>query len=843
MNPPAAPLERRLPPADQPVDPDGLLDAFLDYVDELGLTLYRAQEEAIVELFAGNNVILSTPTGSGKTLVAVAACFKGLAEGQSVFYTAPIKALVSEKFFGLCDAFGARYVGMMTGDASINRAAPIICCTAEILSNYALSMGANADVAWAILDEFHYYADRDRGVAWQVPLLTLPQSRFVLMSATLGEASGFRRALTELTGVPTALVKSTERPVPLDWEYRETPLHETISALLRADQAPVYIVHFSQQAACEAAQDLMSIDFLTREQKLTLRSELKRIRFDSPFGKELQRWLPHGVGVHHAGMLPKYRLLVEKLAQRGLLKLICGTDTLGVGVNIPIRTVLLTKLCKYDGAHTRVLSVREFQQIAGRAGRKGFDERGSVVGQAPEHVIANRTQREKAAGDPKKLRKLRPRKPPERGYAHWDRQTFDRLRTAEPETLASRFAVSHGLLLQVLGRQDQDGCRAVRELIQRCHEPPARRRRHERTAWAMFRSLLDANIVELKNGRVAVNADLQSDFSLNHALSVYAVEAIHALDPLDEDYALVVLSILEAILETPWIVIRRQVDVLKRQLLAELKAQGVEYEERIAELEKVEHPMPEAEFIRSTFSVFARHHPWVGADDVMPKSIARELYETGACFRDYVKEYGLQHYEGVLLRYLTNAYRALVQNVPERAKTTEVCDLTDWLGAEVRAVDASLIEEWERLRDPARAATPPPKPELPEAPEDITANPHAFLVQIRNAVWRIVQALARRDYARAATLLGNEDEDGNWSAAALAEVFAEYWQEYGILRTDPAARNPRYLEVHKQPTRWEVRQILVDPEGHLAWALQLRVDLPASQAAGEPVLDLLEVQR
>jgi hypothetical protein len=505
--------------------------------------------------------------------------------------------------------------------------------------------------------------------------------------------------------------------------------------------------------------------------------------------------------------------------------------------------VLLTKLCKYDGARTRVLSVRDFQQIAGRAGRKGFDEQGSVVAQAPEHVIDNLVQRAKAAGDARKLRKLRPRKPPERGYAHWDRSTFDRLRTAEPEPLVSRFAVSHAMLLQVFGRPEGNGCRAVRDLIRRSHEPRARQRRHLRTAWAMFRSLLDADIVALEGGRVTVNTDLQSDFSLNHALSVYAVEAIQALDPVEDDYALVVLSILESILETPWIVIRRQLDVLKRRLLAELKAQGVEYEERIAELEKVEHPMPEAELIRATFAEFARHHPWVGADDVMPKSIARELYETGSCFRDYVKDYGLQHYEGVLLRYLTNAYRVLVQNVPERAKTTEVCDLTEWLGEEVRAVDASLIDEWERLSDPARAVAPPPEPELPEAPEDITANPHAFLVQIRNAVWRVVQALARRDYARAAMLLGSDAEEARWNAATLEQVFAGYWEEYDQLRTDPVARNPRYLEVQKQPTDWQLRQILVDPEHHLAWSLQIRVDLPASQAAGEPMLQLVEVLR
>ena len=301
----------------------------------------------------------------------------------------------------------------------------------------ALREGERAEVDGVVMDEFHYYADRDRGVAWQVPLLTLPQARFLLMSATLGDTHLFEEAITDLTGVQTTLVKSTDRPVPLDFEYSEQSLHNTVTDLLDEGKAPIYVVHFAQRAATEQAQSFMSIDFLSKDEKKAIKEELSRTRFDTPFGKELKKFLHHGIGVHHAGMLPRYRRLVERLAQQGKLRLICGTDTLGVGVNVPIRTVLFTKLCKYDGQNTKVLTVRDFKQIAGRAGRRGYDTLGSVVAQAPEHAIENKKLRAKAGDDPKKVRKLKMRQPPERGYAHWDADTYARLQESTPEPLGS----------------------------------------------------------------------------------------------------------------------------------------------------------------------------------------------------------------------------------------------------------------------------------------------------------------------------------------------------------------------------------------------------------------------
>ena len=703
------PVERPLSPIGPPIPPLAArlgaaspLDGFVEYVESEGISLYPAQEEALLEILDGRNVIMNTPTGSGKSLVAAGAHFAALAGGRRSVYTAPLKALVSEKFFALCEAFGAERVGMITGDAAVNSGAPIICATAEILANWALRDGAEADVDTVIADEFHFYADPQRGWAWQVPLLTLPQCQFVLLSATLGPTGRFADELTGRTGRETVTVRSGERPVPLGFEYGTLPLHASIEDLLDRNRAPIYVVHFTQREAIEAAQAYTSIGVLSRAERDRVADAVGGFKFDSPIGKDLRRLIGHGVGVHHAGLLPKYRLLTERLAQQGLLKLICGTDTLGVGVNVPIRTVLFTQLCKYDGQKTRLLNAREFHQIAGRAGRAGYDEQGWVRVQAPAHWIENRIATQKAASDPKAKRKLTKRRPPERNYAHWNEQTFERLVAAEPEPLVSSFEVSHQMVMHVLDRPG-DGCADLRRLLVENHEPRRRQRRHIRRAVAIYRSLLEAGVVEVLQApdewgrRVRVTVDLQDSFALHQPLSLFAVEALGVLDADEAAYPLDVLSVIESVLENPGAVIAAQVERLRNDLLGELKAQGVPYEERMERLAAVEHPKPLREFLYGAFDIFRRHHPWVEGENVRPKSIAREMHERAMNFGEYVNHYGLKRSEGLVLRYLSDAYRALVQNVPAERRTPALEELTDWLGALVRGVDSSLLDEWERL--------------------------------------------------------------------------------------------------------------------------------------------------
>lgn len=826
------PLLDRLPTND---DPDEVLDGFYDYLDASGIDPYPAQEEAILELLAGNNVILATPTGSGKSLVATAAHFAGLANGKRSFYTAPIKALVSEKFFALCRDFGTEAVGMITGDGSVNPDAPIICCTAEILANLALREGAEANVDIVVVDEFHFYSEPQRGWAWQVPLLELPQCQFLLMSATLGDTTRFETELETLTGRETALVKTSERPVPLTFTYRDTTLLESVEELIEADRAPIYIVYFTQRDATEAAQSFMSVNVLTKEEKAAVKQEIGGFRFDSPIGKDLRRFVHHGIGVHHAGLLPKYRLLVERLAQKGLLKLICGTDTLGVGVNVPIRSVLLSQLCKYDGERTRVLKVREFQQIAGRAGRKGFDDRGDVWAQAPAHVVENLKAEKKAESDPKKRKKLVKKKPPERGYAHWSEDTFTKLIEGDPEPLESRFDVSHHMLMNVLDRPG-DGCGAMKHLLLTNHEPRKRQRQHIRRAIGIYRSLVDAGVVEQldepdDHGRlVRVTIDLQDDFALTQPLSLFAVEAIDALDPDDAEYELNVLSVVEAVLESPGVVVSAQLNRLRTELVTELKATGVEYDERMEKLDALEPPKPLADFLYPAFDIFRKHHPWVGHDTVRPKSIVRDLWGRAMTFAEYVHHYGLKRSEGVLLRYLGDAYKGLVQNVPEAAKTDELYDLTDWLGEVVRQVDSSLLDEWERLTNPDE--TDYAEPQQPTR-RDVTTT-HAFRTMVRNEAFRWAQLLARNELAPLA-------ETSTLSADDIADRWAPFFDDHDELLTGPTERGPHFFDY--DAATGAVTQLLADPNGWHEWRAVGKVDAEASREQGRAVVEFVDVFR
>jgi len=843
------PVESTAPLAPLPgsPDPDAVLAKFLEVMAARGLELYPEQEEAILELFAGRNIILNTPTGSGKSLVATAFHFKALCAGERSVYTCPIKALVNEKFLSLCRDFGAENVGMMTGDASVNRSAPILCCTAEILANLALAHGADCSIRAVVMDEFHYYSDTDRGYAWQVPLLTLANSRFLLMSATLGATEFFERDLERLTGAPSLTIRSDRRPVPLEFEYSEVPLAEKVQELVTLKRAPIYLVYFTQRAASEAAQALMSLNVCSREEKAVLATELERMKFTSPYGKDMKRWLRNGIGVHHAGLLPKYRVLVEQLAQRGLLKLICGTDTLGVGINVPIRTVVFTQLWKYDGKKAAILSVRDFRQVAGRAGRRGYDDKGYVVIQAPEHVIENKRAEEKAASDPKKQKKLVKQRAPE-GEVGWDAKTFEKLMTAPSEGLVSRFDVSHGMLLLVLGR-DADGCRAMRQLIADSHETAHKKKALRHKAFQLFRSLLERRIIEWippqPSGRkLRVNVELQDDFSLHQTLSLYLIDTVPLLDRESPDYPFDVLTLCESIVENPEAILRRQVDRLKGEKIEEMRAAGIPYEERMEKLEEVEHPKPLREFLYETFNQFAKAHPWVGEENVRPKSIAREMYERYLSFAEYVRAYELQRSEGLLLRHLSQVWKVLSQTVPESFKTEPVVEMEVYFRELIRGVDSSLLEEWERLRNPEYVASEAAdKPNRP-ATYDITRDTAEFRRVVRAAVLSFLQDVAARDWESAA---GKVDTPSTvtptptreeW-ARALEKQFAPYFESRGRFRLDPEGRAAKhtYFEVDTEQNQWVVSQVLIDPAEQNDWEIVIRILLPSSRVENRAVLE------
>ncbi|MFJ9407613.1 DEAD/DEAH box helicase [Streptomyces sp. NPDC101393] len=823
-------------------DPDALFEAFSSWAEQQGIALYPAQEEALIEVVSGANVILSTPTGSGKSLVAAGAHFTALANDQVTFYTAPIKALVSEKFFDLCKLFGTENVGMLTGDASVNSDAPVICCTAEVLASIALRDGKHADIGQVVMDEFHFYAEPDRGWAWQIPLLELPQAQFILMSATLGDMSRFEEDLTRRTGKPTSLVRSATRPVPLSYEYRTTPMTETLTELLETHQSPVYIVHFTQAAAVERAQALMSINMCTRAEKDQIADLIGNFRFTTKFGRNLSRYVRHGIGVHHAGMLPKYRRLVEKLAQAGLLKVICGTDTLGVGVNVPIRTVLFTALTKYDGTRVRTLRAREFHQIAGRAGRAGFDTAGFVVAQAPEHVVENEKALAKAGDDPKKRRKVVRKKAPE-GFVNWGENTFEKLIASDPEALTSRFRITHAMLLSVIARPG-NAFEAMRHLLEDNHEPRRNQLKHIRRAIAIYRSLLDGGIVERLDepdaeGRIVrLTVDLQQDFALNQPLSTFALAAFDLLDPESPSYALDMVSVVESTLDDPRQILAAQQNKARGEAVAQMKADGVEYEDRMERLMDVEYPKPLEELLFHAYNLYRKSHPWVGDHPLSPKSVIRDMYERAMTFTEFTSFYELARTEGIVLRYLASAFKALDHTVPDDLKSEDFQDIIAWLGEMVRQVDSSLLDEWEQLANP-EVETAEEAAERADQVRPVTANARAFRVLVRNAMFRRVE-LAALDKVEE---LGEMDAESGWDVDGWGDAMDAYWEEYDELGTGPDARGPKLLQIQEDAEHglWKVRQTFADPNGDHDWGISAEVDLAASDEEGRAVVRVTDV--
>ncbi len=848
-------------------DPDAVYEEFVAWAGDQGLSLYSAQDEAAIEIVSGANVILSTPTGTGKSLVAIAAHAASLARGGRTYYTAPIKALVSEKFFALVDIFGAESVGMVTGDSSVNPDAPIICCTAEILANLALRQGADAAVDQVVMDEFHYYGDPDRGWAWQVPLLLLPRAQFVLMSATLGDMTHIAADLSRRTSRPTAVITGVERPVPLHFSYARTPVHETVEELLETGQAPVYIVHFSQAAAMERAQALSSVRIVSREQRDAIAEAIGGFRFTTAFGRTLSRYVRAGIGVHHAGMLPRYRRLVETLAQRGLLRVICGTDTLGVGINVPIRTVLITALAKYDGQRMRQLSAREFHQVAGRAGRAGYDTAGTVVVMAPEHDIENASAIAKAGDDPKKVRKIVRKKAPQ-GFVNWGEASFERLVAAEPEPLEPHLQLTAAMMINVIARGG-DVFANVRSLVFDNHESRARKYELARRALGIFRTLVAAEVVvadpppsasvaespRCRSGSIPattarasgvatirLTVDLQPNFALNQPLSPFALAAIGLLDPGDAPhaagtghYALDVVSVIEATLDDPRPVLSQQQFLARGEAVAAMKREGLDYEQRMDALEDITYPKPLEMLLAQSFEVFASSQPWVRDFELSPKSVVRDMFERALSFAELIQVYQLARSEGLVLRYLSDAYRAIRQTVPTEAQTPELLDIIAWLGELVRQVDSSLVDEWESLIHPV---ADPTAPVVPPAPPSVLTNRRAFLVLVRNELFRRVRlaALQRDDE------LAELDPDVDWSGA-----LDSYFEEHDEILTGGPARSPRLVTVDETDAAasgvWKVEQTIDDPAGDHDWRIRGEVDLAASVEEGAAVVRITEVVR
>lgn len=822
------------------IDADEIFDRFFGWVnDEKHIEPWPHQEEAVLDLLAGDHVILSTPTGSGKSLVALGMHFAALCTGRRSYYTAPIKALVSEKFFDLVEAFGRDNVGMVTGDTSINPDAPIICCTAEILANQALREGEGADIGCVAMDEFHYYGDSERGWAWQVPLLTLPKTQFLLMSATLGNVDAIADKLEDMTCTDVDVIDDAPRPVPLSYKYTDKQLAGTVELLFDQGATPIYVVHFSQDAALETAQALASSGVSSKEQRKAITEAMKGTRFTTAFGKILRRLLSNGVGIHHAGMLPRYRRLVEQLAQQGLLPVICGTDTLGVGINVPIHTVILTALTKFDGTKMRKLRAREFHQIAGRAGRMGFDTEGLVVAEAPEFEIENAAAIAKANGDPKKLKKIK-RKKPREGFVSWNKNTLEKLIDAAPETLNPHMNVTHSM---VLNEVDQGGDARARldKLIDDSSQTPTQKERLHERAGEIFETMLDSNFIEAEENDKGgedyfLSVEVPDNFALDQPLSPFLLAALELLDPDSPTYALDVVSMVESTLDDPRQVLKAQQRQARDKAMAEMKADGLDYDERVDKLQEVTWPKPLEELLGEAFEEYSHDVPWAGDYELKPKSVVRDMVETASDFNGYISRYGIARSEGTLLRYLSDAYRSLARTVPEEKRNEELEDIISWLRVVVRSVDSSLVDEWEHADGDESAAA--------EAEALSAAAPHkatvvedrrGLTVLVRNALFRRVQLM---DLDRPEGL-GELDKDWGMSVHKWEDALDDYYDAHEYVGVDQAARSGRLFmlddSLETKEHTWRVRQVIDDSDGDRDWAITGTVDLDATQESGEVV--------
>ena len=859
-------------------------ERFIDWVAARGIDLWPHQEDALFALAAGSNVILGTPTGSGKSLVALGMMFMAMASGQRAYYTAPIKALVSEKFFYLVDILGRDNVGMITGDSHINTGAPIICCTAEILANQALREGEDTDVGCVAMDEFHFFSDPDRGWAWQVPLLTLPHAQFLLMSATLGDMTAIGQTLNRTTGRDLELIADAPRPIPLSYEYVKTALEGTVELALRQGDSPLYIVHFSQDAALQSARSLASYGVASKEQREAIKEAIKGGRFTTAFGKTLKHLISSGVGLHHAGMLPRYRLLVEKLAQQGLLPVICGTDTLGVGINVPIHTVLLTGLTKFDGRKQRRLRSREFHQIAGRAGRSGFDTEGVVIAEAPEFEIENHKAELKAMGDPKKMKRLKKKKPPE-GFVTWNEATFTRLIESESEMLKPRLRITHSVVLAEV-EQGGDAWARVLELIEASLQTPEEKAKLKLRAAEIFATLIDAGVVvreacgteaDADNGigsdktvslteapknidalraldataneddgaddndgrplgdtnaatghpldgpaAYYLTVDLPEDFALDQPLSPFLLAALELLDPESPTYTLDLISMVEATLEDPKQILRAQERRARDAAMSAMKAEGVDFEERLDRLEDVSYPKPLEDMLEVAFAKYCAQVPWANDYELSPKSVLRDMLETGCDFKSYIAQYKIARCEGILLRYLTEAYRSLDRTVPVERGTEELDDIVSWLGLVVRSVDSSLVDEWENA-----GAAPGAAPL--KRTDEVVADRRGMTLMVRNALFQRVR-LAALDKAAE---LGALDEDWGFGEFRWGRVLDAFYGAHEDLLTDADARSAAFLEIDDSDELsehvWHVHQIFHDSDGDHDFGIMADVDLDATQ--------------
>ena len=507
---------------DNPIDREDIdrADIATDYLEQLPYPPYPVQEEALLTYFTDEEgVLLCAPTGTGKTLVAQGALYEALRTGQVAYYTTPLIALTEQKFAEMQAAaekwgFSPEDIGLVTGHRRVNPDAKVLVVVAEILLNRLLGSGPEAfdDVCAVVMDEFHSIADRDRGIVWELTLGLLPEHvRLLLLSATVGNEQEFLLWLARSHGRRPKLVSETVRKVPLTHTWvGDRMLNELVQDMAEGEEehrrTPALVFCFNRDECWSVAEQLKGLSLLPDAIRKDLLAELDEVDLKGGVGPKLRQILVRGVGVHHAGMLPKYRRLVEDLYERKLLAVCTCTETLAAGMNLPARSVVMTELLKGPFGAKKVVDASTAHQIFGRAGRPQFDDRGYVYALAHEDDVRIHRWQEKFDQidendkDPKMLaykKKLKKKKPTRRdAVQYWNEDQYEKLVAAPATKLYSKGPLPWRLLAYLLGKSDDVD--RLRDFVGKRFMDGPRHEAAKRKLRRMLLALWDAGLVELE---------------------------------------------------------------------------------------------------------------------------------------------------------------------------------------------------------------------------------------------------------------------------------------------------------------------------------------------------------
>ncbi len=694
-----------------------------------GIEPYPVQEQAIRHIVAGTSVLVTVPTGTGKTLMAKAALQAAVMRGERAIYTTPLRALTEEKYRELCADFGDENVGFATGDYKVNREAPIQVEVAEILWNRVVGDKSVCPAEVVVMDEGHYFNDPERGYVWEQSIIGLdPRSQLVILSATVGRPDRFCQWASLTRRVPMELVESRERKVPLVHDFREEPLIDTVRELAHKGDVPAIVFVFGREQCFEVARLLKSCRrFTTDEEKAKVEALCDEALLPGGVANELRPLFSHGIGIHHAGILPRYKQLVEQLALERLIKFVVSTETIAAGINLPARTVVFPSLRKFIKNEPRMVTAAEYHQMAGRAGRPQFDDRGLAITLAPEEIVSElkkelRDAAKRPAYDEGKVRKSvynKARSEAQRkGDIIWTPESHAELVRGEPAELRSKTKITTEQVLAIglpdLATTALPGAGFVApkktELAERMAEaeaslPPSmrldivtmidnllledrERRGLHKTLAQLVDNLRAIEVIDQHGTQVA-------GMMIRQLQGMDGLFIWYALYNHDLDYV-ELRQLVEFLVDHD--IIQRQLDRKEedkkrewvKARLRELRLENPQltWDDVVAEWER-EHPRPltKVEEVFQAFSAAVPHPELHGGKK--PKNVWATMEDSGMSFLEFVAAEGLQHEEGNLFSYLVRVMN-FANKLGEASHLDQLCDLSDRVRALLARIDLRI---------------------------------------------------------------------------------------------------------------------------------------------------------